>query len=360
MESSCWHQAADRALAASADEVVEDTIRHWVSRGAPSNLFSSPWLISSQMPREISIEWTLLDMWSQVRQVFRAYEQLQPSLDRCAPAQKSPFVERVDNRHRACQRTVLHDPVILQLSLVPQVPTIRHGRHKQNLEMVRRLEEQLKSQIFDSFNAISILGFLQSKWACDTNGIHEGTKMWLFHFFMKAPQGHNARACLSSESHARREKMAVILQSRQLFFGEVRNRRHYRRGWQVHHEFQGPHRSKSSRIWASTLDQIPTLRTHLQGITSQRNIHWRDNIWDPTKRQKLFGLEQGGIATGDRSSRAVPRQPTALQWGVRISTGNTRMANAHNRNPHNIMNVESASSLESLVRFVRNGVLTLQ
>lgn len=51
---------------------------------------------------------------------------------------------------------------------------------------MRRLEVQLKSQIFDGHDPLSILGFLLAvHMALDTNGIHEDAAMWLFHFFTK-------------------------------------------------------------------------------------------------------------------------------------------------------------------------------
>jgi len=63
--------------------------------------------------------------------------------------------------------------------------------------MTRRMEVQLKSQIFDPMDPITILSFLPAfKTACDSNGIHEGAAMWLFQFFVKK----TAKAALSART----------------------------------------------------------------------------------------------------------------------------------------------------------------
>lgn len=51
--------------------------------------------------------------------------------------------------------------------------------------MARRLEAHLKSLNFDGFDPISISFLPAFQIACDTNGIHEGAAMWLFHFFVR-------------------------------------------------------------------------------------------------------------------------------------------------------------------------------
>jgi len=60
------------------------------------------------------------------------------------------------------------------------------GVTKQIAKMVRRMDVQMKSQIFDPVDPITILSFLPAfKTACDSNGIHEGAAMWLFQYFVK-------------------------------------------------------------------------------------------------------------------------------------------------------------------------------
>lgn len=50
-----------------------------------------------------------------------------------------------------------------------------------------QLRIQMKMNVFDSFNPISIIGFLSNfKPACDTNGIHEGAAMRPPSFFWKS------------------------------------------------------------------------------------------------------------------------------------------------------------------------------
>lgn len=55
--------------------------------------------------------------------------------------------------------------------------------------------------------SVSMAFSLPSKTACETNGIHEGTKMGLFTLFMKQTTGTalDARTCLSRSSCARQE-----------------------------------------------------------------------------------------------------------------------------------------------------------
>lgn len=59
---------------------------------------------------------------------------------------------------------------------------------------------QRKSPTFDPLNPISILGFLNSfKLACDANGNHEGTAMWLFHFSINKSASKVLNARLSAD-----------------------------------------------------------------------------------------------------------------------------------------------------------------
>lgn len=49
----------------------------------------------------------------------------------------------------------------------------------------RRLQTQMRSDIF-AFDLVSVISFLSAFGvASDTNGIPEGAVMWLFHLFMK-------------------------------------------------------------------------------------------------------------------------------------------------------------------------------
>lgn len=51
------------------------------------------------------------------------------------------------------------------------------------VKMTKRLEVQLKSEISDRSDWITILSFLQEfQMACDMNGIHEGSAVLLFQF----------------------------------------------------------------------------------------------------------------------------------------------------------------------------------
>lgn len=68
-------------------------------------------------------------------------------------------------------------------------------------KMGRRLKVQLKSQMFDGSDPITILSFLPAfQMTSDKNRVHEGADMWLFHFFRKKPAGaeFNAKKCLTS------------------------------------------------------------------------------------------------------------------------------------------------------------------
>lgn len=57
-------------------------------------------------------------------------------------------------------------------------------------KMARQLQVQLKSQMFEGSDPISILDSLPTfQIACNTNGIHKDEEMGLFHFFMKKPAG---------------------------------------------------------------------------------------------------------------------------------------------------------------------------
>lgn len=64
---------------------------------------------------------------------------------------------------------------------------------------------QVKSLIFDSFDPILILSF-QSVFTLDfdTNGIHEGAALWLFHFFVIRPAADAfiVRVTLKSKLHS--------------------------------------------------------------------------------------------------------------------------------------------------------------
>lgn len=47
----------------------------------------------------------------------------------------------------------------------------------------KSLQVQMKMQIFDSFDPVSILSFLSAfKLACDTSGVNEGAALWLIGF----------------------------------------------------------------------------------------------------------------------------------------------------------------------------------
>lgn len=55
-----------------------------------------------------------------------------------------------------------------------------------NRKISKRMTTQMKSHIFSPFQPISIVRFLRNfKLACETNGVHEGSPIWLFNFFMK-------------------------------------------------------------------------------------------------------------------------------------------------------------------------------
>lgn len=80
---------------------------------------------------------------------------------------------------------------------------------KRVAKWAKRLQVQMKTNIFDSFDPISIISFLSAfKLACDTNGVHEGAAMWLLHFFMKKPAAAalNSRISLPSKSHRRHKE----------------------------------------------------------------------------------------------------------------------------------------------------------
>lgn len=52
--------------------------------------------------------------------------------------------------------------------------------------MSKQIPAQMKTHTFDPFNLISSMRFFCSfKIACDTNEIHDGAAMWIFHFYMK-------------------------------------------------------------------------------------------------------------------------------------------------------------------------------
>lgn len=61
----------------------------------------------------------------------------------------------------------------------------------------------MQYHIFDAFDLLSVISFLSAlNSPCNTNGSHEGAKMWLFHFFMKSSSAFalNARVCLKTVS----------------------------------------------------------------------------------------------------------------------------------------------------------------
>lgn len=73
-------------------------------------------------------------------------------------------------------------------------------------KMAKRLEVQLKLQMFDGSNPITILSFLLAfQMACDTNITHAGVSMWLFPSFVKKPAcaALSARTCLTSSRPSR-------------------------------------------------------------------------------------------------------------------------------------------------------------
>lgn len=56
----------------------------------------------------------------------------------------------------------------------------------------------MKSHIFNPFGSILIIGFLNRKVICNTDIVHEGTSMWLFHFFMNKTASAVVNARLSA------------------------------------------------------------------------------------------------------------------------------------------------------------------
>lgn len=83
-------------------------------------------------------------------------------------------------------------------------------------KMAKRLRVQLKSQMLGKSYSISILSFSNAfNRPQDTNEIHKGAVMCLFHNLVKKPAGPaiNAYTCLCSRSRARQErKLASYLQ----------------------------------------------------------------------------------------------------------------------------------------------------
>lgn len=70
----------------------------------------------------------------------------------------------------------------------------------------KRLQVQMKTIIFNSFDLISIIIFLATfKLACDTNGIREGAAVWYLHFFVKKPAAGalDSRIALPSKFNGR-------------------------------------------------------------------------------------------------------------------------------------------------------------
>lgn len=80
---------------------------------------------------------------------------------------------------------------------------------KQISKMAKRLEVQMRPNMSDATDPISILSFLSMfQAACDTNGISEGAEMWLFPFFVQKPANTamTARLSLVKKSHKRRSE----------------------------------------------------------------------------------------------------------------------------------------------------------
>lgn len=70
----------------------------------------------------------------------------------------------------------------------------------------------MRSEIFDSFDRISVLSFLSVlKLAFDTNGVHERAAVWLILLFMKLPTAValNTGIVLKSKSHDRHQEGAL-------------------------------------------------------------------------------------------------------------------------------------------------------
>lgn len=74
-----------------------------------------------------------------------------------------------------------------------------------------RLTVQMKSHTFDAAEQKTPLSFLDSKMAYDTNGVHEGAAMWLFHLFMKKFASAILNACTCLKPRKKRRLAERIL-----------------------------------------------------------------------------------------------------------------------------------------------------
>lgn len=76
-----------------------------------------------------------------------------------------------------------------------------HTVSKNIAKMSKRFSTQMKPHTFDPFDTISIIGFLFNfQLACDTDGIHEGAAIKLFHFFMKKSASSALHTKLTSKN----------------------------------------------------------------------------------------------------------------------------------------------------------------
>lgn len=150
-------------------------------------------------PVKLVAKRSIFDVWQGFWHVSRSWKQLQSSFDRYFPPKILPLFKAVANHHFVCQGTLLDIPYL------PVISLFRHAEHyedpvkSQQTRMVQHCEVQLKLQVVDRYNSISILGFLLTlQMSCDTKETNECAAMWLSHIFMKAARACiNARTCLS-------------------------------------------------------------------------------------------------------------------------------------------------------------------
>lgn len=125
---------------------------------------------------------------------------------------------------------------------------------------------------------------------------------------------HDGTSSVQFERHTSTRETDVILRNPQLFAGIARIQRGHRQRHMAIMDFKNPP-DKVLRIRTRTVDEGPTLQTHLKQISSEGNIHWSVKTIKETKypsrelRTSWFRNKNSQVMLGPLTySRAAQRQ----------------------------------------------------
>lgn len=128
-------------------------------------------------------------------------------MDRHTSPQVMPFMEGVITHHQTGKQILLTWYYHIHCSS-DKCQYYNDNKLGLIVKMAEQLWVQLKLQMFDDFNTISILSFLLAfKIPFNTNGIYDGTALCLFHFLIKkrVRAALTARGCQFSSIQVRQE-----------------------------------------------------------------------------------------------------------------------------------------------------------